>query len=196
MGNVNFSHFFEHHDWRKGVEELQARAIRNYGEDPYNGTISTVNNISLHRPSRSLKTESELWEYLQQRLNYLNSREGEVIDLGVVGYIIAKPVITRWTQEVPNFDPSIFKRFNTPAVMYNGRGFTGDVGTVAELKKKAERLIVTMKFKYDYFIVGRTGTVYICTGEGKTVKSTQRKSTPTSLVLENHRWVVYGWAKE
>lgn len=195
MGKVTFCHRFESHDWRQGVRELKEEAIFQYGHNPYAGTISCCDSISLHSPRRGLTDEGEIYAYINDRLDDMYD-SGEVISLGIKGYSIAKPVIKDYYGG--DIDKKTFFRgHKEPAVLISERAHSIiKRGSVAELKEYAKNLVMKEKFEKDYFIVGKNLAVPLkITGEGKIVKRTSRKSSDKSLVLPVHDYVVYGWAR-
>lgn len=195
MGANTFIHTFKHYDWRMGIRELQAEAERMYGhQEGYSGQINCVDDFRLHRPNRAFRNMNEVYDYVEERLERISKREGEVIDLGIEGYSIAKPVVREYYGFL-NIDPRDLRNTKEPAILVNQRGFVEARGTVAELKERAKKLVMKQKFEFDYFIVGKnTNKIYIVTGEGKRVKSTTKKSDEKQLVLPYHHYIVYGVA--
>lgn len=97
MGSVSFGHVFNHYDWRMGIRELQRQADEEYGhQQGYSGAINSCDHFTLHRPNRPLRNMQDVWDYADSRLEHLGKREGEVIDLGITGYSIAKPVVNEF----------------------------------------------------------------------------------------------------
>lgn len=197
MGATSFMHRFTHHDWRMGVRELQRQAEEEYGHrQGYSGAINSCHHISLHRPNRVFRDMKDVSDYVRGRLELLDKREGEVMDLGVIGFSIARPVVHEFRGYFP-YDPRLLRGRKEPAALLTVRGFPLRYGTLGQLKTYGMELVLNEKFEHDYYIVSRnTDRVYVVTGEGRMVKSTTRKSGNGVLVLPYHEWVVYGWAAE
>lgn len=195
MGATDFSHKFKHYKWEVGVRELQEEATRTYGhKEGYSGAINSCSSFSLHRPVVQLNNERELLDYVDKRLEHISKRDGEVIDLGIVGYSIAKPIVSEYCGSIM-LNPRTLIKLNRPAMLINGNGFVVSTGTQAEMKEQGKRLVMKEKFEHDYYIVGKnTNKVLVVTGEGKIVKSTSKKSDYTQLVLPMHNFIVYGVA--
>jgi hypothetical protein len=195
MGATEFSHRFNHYDYKKGIRELQQEATAMYGHNEgYSGEINCCSNFTLRTPSTPVKSEKQLWAYVEKRLDVLEKGEGEVIDLGVTEYLIAKPVVSDYHESVAVF-AHVLKNLNKPAVLINERGLVISNGTLADLKKQAKLRVLKERFDCDYYIIGKTmKTVYFVTGESTTVKSTSKRSDTSQLVLPMHNYVVYGIA--
>jgi hypothetical protein len=176
--------------------ELKAEATIEYGhQDGYSGQINSCGDITLHRPSKPLKTDKQLWDYVQDRMDDMGTGVGEVIDLGIVSYSIAKPVVKEFTGRL-QIDFSQYRSVKDPAILLHPNGRMIATGTLAELKEKAKRLVLQETFENDYYIVGKsTKKVYVVTGEGKMVKTTTKKSDANCKVIPYHNYVVYGWAR-
>jgi hypothetical protein len=195
MGGSWIQHKFNNHDWRSGVRDLQRKADEYYGHrEGYSGAINSCTHISLHVPKAVFKTEKQLWEYIESRTERISTRDAEVIDLGISGYSIAKPVIQEYHGR-PILGPHDLRGLKEPAVLVTQHGSIKGKGTVAHLKERAKRLVMQELFENDYYIVGKNvSKVYVVTGEGMVVKKTTKKSDSNQLVLPLHDWVVYGWA--
>jgi hypothetical protein len=198
MGASDVTHRFSHHDWEIGVRDLKVKSLEKYGhQDGYSGKLHNIDHIRLHNPNVKFKNDVELWDYIERRLERINKGCGEVLSAGVVGYSIAKPVITDY--HGPHlWDSSVTRGVKEPAILlhldftrYNYR--TIAKGTVAELKEKARKLLLREKFENDYVIIGKNiSQPLLVTGEGKMVGSTTMTSDANKLVLPYHDWIVYG----
>lgn len=197
MGVAEFFHTFEHYDWRLGIKDLQEEAEEEYGhQQGYSGEINSmsVSNFSVHRPNRTFKSMQDVWDYVEDRIEYIEKREGEVIDLGITGYSIAKAVVKEYHGN-HNISSSTLMGIKEPAVLLDEHGFVKARGTMAELKERGKQQVLKERFEHDYFIVGKNSTrIFIITGEGKSVKKTSRQSDANTLVLPYHKFVVYGVA--
>lgn len=194
MGATEIMHQFEHHDYRIGIRELKKKADEVYGhQDGYSGEINSVDNFRLHRPTAPIKTNKQLLAYIENRLEKaIETREAEVIDLGVVGYTIAKPVVNEYYGQL-QMNPSLLRGLKEPALLLNERGGAIKQGTVASLKEFGKRKVMQERFEHDYYIISKnTPKVYIITGEGKLVKNTSKKNDSSQLILPIHKYVVYG----
>lgn len=195
MGVYEFSHTFEHYDWKMGIRDLQQDADDEHGhQQGYSGEINSVSNFSMHRPNKKFKSMSDVWDYVEDRYGDMDKGDGEIIDLGLVGYSIAKAVVQEYHGNL-NTSSSTLRGIKEPAVLLDERGFVKARGTMAELKEKAKRLVLKEKFQHDYYIVGKNSPrIFVATGEGKMVKNTSRQSDSNTLVLPYHKFVVYGLA--
>jgi hypothetical protein len=197
MGGSWIQHRFNHHNWKLGVRELQIRATEYYGhQEGYSGAINSCSDISLHRPKVEIKTDKQLLEYIEGRTEHIETRSAEVIDLGITGYSIAKPMLKEYFGR-PILGPHDLRGMKEPAVLVSQYGVIKGKGTVAHLKERAKRLVLQEGFENDYYIVGKNiSKVYVMTGEGNVVKKTTKKSDTSQLILPLHNWIVYGWAAD
>jgi hypothetical protein len=199
MASHTVGHSYEHYDWKMGLEDIKRQTLSEYGhQEGYSGQIHDVTNIR-YLGTVNLKKPKDIDAYIDQRLDRLAKRQGEVISLGIIGYSIAQPVIKEYRGHI-SADYTEVKSSRSPAILYqidDEHHYLRKIseGSVAELKQRAKDKIMQCKFEFDYVIVGKNIAVpLLITGEGKMVKSTTKKSDHSKLVLPYHRFVVYGWA--
>lgn len=197
MGSIDIKHVYEDYDWRLGLDIIQSRsqAVKGYS-DGYSGEIHDITNITFIGDLTNNKDKNMI---INERLQRLDKRQGEVAIIDRVGYSIAKPVIKDYLFPLA-LDPRELRGFKSPAALYEvldlpgHMRFVGD-GSVAELKKRAKCLIMDKKFQYDYIIVGKNiANPLLITGEGKRVRNTSQKSNDNQLVLPYYKYIVYGRA--
>jgi hypothetical protein len=194
MGSTQFGQKFNHYDWRLGVRALQEEANKVYGhQDGYSGKINSCDEFSLHTPRVKFANDKEVWKYVRTRLPNIEKSTGEVIDLGITGHAITKPVIEDYGGIV--FNPAKLQVTNKQAIMLNKSGFMVSNGTLEEMKEQGKRRVMHEKFELDYYIISKNSAkVYVVTGKTKYVKSTSKRSDDNQLVRSLHDFFVYGWA--
>lgn len=196
MGATDFVREYRHYDWKIGLKDLKREVNDIVGyQQGYSGDVNVVDRITRHYPTRPIKTPKEIEQYINERLtSVLSKNEGEVIDMGIVGYSIAKAVVKEYHGQV-SFHYSSLQQSKSPAILVDENGKEWGFGTAAELKKKAQYYALSDKFARDFYIVSkRAGKTWVVTGEGKFVQKTTRKSDGDTLVLPYHRFIVYGIA--
>lgn len=139
-----------------------------------------------------------MYDFVDKRLENLSKHQGEVLDLGVTHYFIAKPVVKPSLNEKSYFGLNSKDFSKSSAALVDWRKKVIDRGTVAELKERAKKIVFSEGDKdVRYYIVSRnTDKVYCVKLEGKEVKSTKKKSDSKTLtyVFEYHDYLIYGWA--
>lgn len=127
-----------------------------------------MGNFSFHNPGFEFRNLDQLWEYVSNRTERIDKNYAEVIDLGVTGYSIAKPVINEIRGGFLPIDLHALKAMKEPAMLIEERGFIRDKGTVSDLKRRASQRVLQERFSTDYYIVGKNiDNILMVTGEGK-----------------------------
>ncbi len=203
MGACGISGQFKAYDWREGIRRVQEEAQSEYGYDPYNGE---ANNVSFsYGGDKSNLTQKQLSAYIDDRMESLYKREGEVIKVDSVGFTIfttefvestTKPseVSWAWNSVVP-----LLKGAKRPAILIAFDGYgkpkAYGAGTVAELKQKAHELLRS-EFYRRYMYIVKKDKYICCKGKAKQQSKTTRKTDAKTLVVEQGLYRYYGWAPE
>ena len=92
MGAAEFFNTIDAETPEEGYNRLCERAIEEYGNDPYNGTISTTRLYGCSSPNTSKFTSTAAKKALKAAREADFGRKGNcrAIDLGVVGYQVCK----------------------------------------------------------------------------------------------------------
>ena len=181
-----------------GIDAIVEEARIEYGDDPYSGTVATCSFRYIG--DISYKKEKEIDKYINERMDDIDKRAGEVAKVATMGYIICNTNISEIKYGLP-FDSRYYLRQarKGPAVLVEERGNgyfrVVEEGTVAELKKAAHQLLRQNNYGTYYYLVGKN-TSYFCTYKGKFQAKTTRKSDDKNLVLPVNKYVYYGWAAE
>lgn len=181
-----------------GIDVLQEEASERYGDDPYSGTIATCS--FRYAGDLSAKKEKEVEKFIDDRMDKLYKRDGEVIRVATMGYIICTTDISEVKFGLP-FDSRYYLKQarKGPAILLEeqGQGYYRIVeeGTIAELKKAAHECLRRHNYGTSYYIVGKS-SAYFCTYKGKFQAKTTRKSDDKNLIMPIYKFRYYGWAAE
>ena len=184
-----------------GMDIMQEHARSRYNDDD-SGYSGDINTILFHRKMNyDGKTESEIEDLIEKRMHQLEKREGEIISVGKVGFVIISTSIEE--EKLPPFDTRTYlrKAEHGPAVLLTPAPIGSDTmrivteGKVTELRVWANSLLRENKYNRNYYIVNRE-RCYLATGEGKFQKKTTRVSNEKTLVLPVYKYIYYGWAAE
>ena len=200
MGACNFADEWTGVDYKQGYDELCRQARFMYGNDPYNGTIDTM-RLSSRRPTkiadRYTKTaDKKALKFLEEH-EYGIKWECRVLDLGVVGYEIAKFV------KVPHTKADA--QFQTRYVAYADEYEFGTYKTATETRATLEKAIAQPRYsKTEYFHVERKSvkvagksTTAVAYERQTRITKTKPKTTPKgATVTPVHKFIYYGWAAE
>ena len=192
MGAEAFCIVTENTDARKAFNALVEQARYDYGNEPYNGTISTC---SMGRCTRSYDQFSQ--EVLEEAYALVESREGgqkwvaQYIDLGVCGYE---------TVEIKRQSRKSDAKFKMGYVLYDEDGkYRGDANTKGEAEGKAMKLAyennMTITIKKEHRRI--SGNSVVCEVSLKRAFSEKRPRltrAPGKEIVPIHKYMFYGWA--
>ena len=196
MGATNFLNEWRGANFQDGFAELKQQAEWEYGDNPYNGTLSTT-RLSGREPRRIADRYSETAR--KRALKFLDQRSWgdkwvcEVLDLGVVEYEVAT------YKKVPQKAEA---RWETRyAVCENGRRVK-TLKTVVEARAFLERRIAVADGSVDSYTVEKvpenvSGGSCVATLYERQVRryKTKPKRIPSGAVcVPIHVWWFYGWA--
>lgn len=203
MGACGIGGTFKAYDWRDGIRRIKDEAEAEYGYDSYNGA---ANNVDFsYGGDKSNLTARQLDKYIDDRMENLYKRSGEVIKVGSAGFnIITTEFIESdrrpaeldwvWNRVLP-----LLKAAKRPAVLVacdgNGNPKAYGAGTVSELKQKAHELLRSEYYRRYIYIVKKDKCI-CCKGKVKQQAKTSRKTDAKTLVIELGLYRYFGWAPE
>lgn len=200
MGAADFAIAWTGTDYEQGFDELCRNARWEHGNDPYSGTINTT-HLSWRKPTKIAERYSATAERRAQKFledhDYGEKRECRVLDLGIVGYEVAKFV------KVPH--TSADAQFQTRFVAYADECEIGTYKTATEARAALEKAVALPRYsktrrfhveKAPIKVAGKSTTT--CAYERQTrIAKTKPKDTPKgATVTPVHKFVFYGWAAE
>lgn len=197
MGATEFAITWTGTDYKQGFRELRDQATFEYGNDPYNGTISTTGLCG--RPhkvaDRYTKTAEKKAQAYIEKVDYGEKRKTHVIDLGVCGYEVARFV------KVPH--TSADAQFQTRYVAYADERELGTYKTAAEARAALEKAIALPRnASVSYFHVekktvkvsGKSTTTCAYERQVRVMKSAPKTTPKGATVTPIHKFVFYGLA--
>ena len=192
--NIVF-YYFESHDWQEGVEGVKKKEEFYHGKrDESGGKIKRMSVINLHQPTKELKTELGISEYVYERTKGLMEGQAEVIKLNQVGFSVMTPKSYSFNIE-PSQHLYLFKNTYASAILPDEAKNVVKFGKLEELKEYARGLLMTQGGDKHYFITGRNShkihKVFLST---KIVANTSRKTSDKQLVFPCYRHAIYGVA--
>ena len=202
MGACFFTNQIESENPTKAYDALVEDAIRKYGNDSYNGTISTwcgyaKSSLSFNKYSKT--NELKARRYIDKTQDNICKRDCLYIDLGVVRYETVKAIKKKVVKEKPVYKKMFVVYWEKISDAYGNNKRAFDKLADAEkfaFKKKLESSALNIYIKYEYFLVKGKNMV-----ETFDVKITPRKTRPqkvgqNTVVKEIHKYIFYGWAAE
>lgn len=200
MGAVSVGGQFKGYDWATGIRAIQEEAAAEYGhQDGYSGAENSC-NFSYAGDKSHLK-KSELNKFINDRLESLYKRSGEVICIGIDEYHI---ISTRYEEQKNTFRHSEFEETRKLAkskyavIILSGRWgedceciFKGT--TLSECKNFVHKWLRNNYYKTTAYIVGNKKVIR-CDGDVKRCKKTKRVSDDKILVLPVKKFAYYGVA--
>lgn len=209
MGACSGSGCFVSTDWKTGIREIQRDAEDMYGEqDGYSGAPNSCEFIYkgeyFELGKNTKKATEQLNAFIDSRLDCLGTGDGEVIKVGIDGYVIINTVFKEVFGYAP-FDRYYFlqKMGREPALLLKENPYKASTmnfvivegGTISELKKSAHKLMRQEKYSCNYYILSKNH-LYFCTKEEVKKEKTSRKTNEKYLVLPLYKFIYYGWYRE
>lgn len=198
MGAQPFTHLIEGSNPSECFERLVNDAIYEYGNDSYNGTISTC---TLGRMTvLADKYSDTVLKRARKKVNddeNGDKRVATVLDLGVVGYdiVTAKKVPVKAKEKA---------EYRTKFVVLKEAYDSSKVIATKETKTEADEYAISQALKepnFDYRVAKRPvkinkGSEYLTDIEisVKRVKTKPKKAPKNAVVSEAHKYLFYGWA--
>lgn len=183
---------------REGYDRLVEEAVNMYGEDSYNGTISTTYGYTMKKfdMPKTKKAEKELNAFIKKCYEKCGKRDAICIDLGVVSYERIK--LVKKTKKSS-------ATFRQMYVLKIRKGFNDfRIEKTAEKKSDLDKHIMTyLKKGYEVCIAKEPVNV----NHGNTELATysrafeffkrKPKATKDTLeIREMHKYIFVGWAAE
>ena len=89
MGGVAVGGTFVNSDWRQGIQKIQEDAREYYGDrDGYSGAENSC--CFKYAGDKSDLTKKQLEKFIEDRMDSMYNRDGEVIRIGTKGYRLIK----------------------------------------------------------------------------------------------------------
>lgn len=206
MGACDFTQIVVTNDIYSEIGKLCEECVR-YIEDPqdipYSGGINTIDFI--RRYSKTFEDENEMYDFIDTRLNKLEKREGEIVELGTEYYVKAYSVFRdcllkdfkarcRLSDRDLSSLHSKFKGEKKYLLVDETGSFYSSYETISEAKKYANFRMLNEKFKIDYYILSKS-KVLLCTGVGD-VYDKEPTSSKDYLIIPYKKYLLFGWASE
>lgn len=193
MGGCSGGGSFKSTDWREGINKIIEEAEDYYGhQEGYSGAANSCEFRYLGDKSKLSKKELE--KYIDGRMDMLGNGDGEVVNVGIVGYYVIKTKVE--PARYLGFDTrEVTRGMQRPAILVEERhGYPRKIaeGTQAELKQKVHQLLRSCNYNKTYYILTRKAS-YLCSGDIKEYKTTKQKTTDKQLVLPVYKFEYYGW---
>lgn len=207
MGAVDIITFGEGTNYKDVFNQLVQEAIYEYGNDSYNGTISTcrIGNYSCEKFADvySPSIEKKAYKIARDRIDDMAKCDCEAFDLGVIRYEIIKV-----KKSLPKINKVAIYKQQYAVIKIDGNGKESVVKSF-ETKKIADDYAVKLAFANvgknmeTYFVAKRP--VNINNGNDKVtefkLEIKKQKSKPKTvpkgcIVNEIHRYLFYGLAAE
>lgn len=184
-----------------GINGIIKHCDEQYGDDPYNGTENTVSFYYKGDYRRAYKEYNKKgksdYDFIENRLDDLGKRDGEVIMIGDAGFLICTTDIVEVSYL--DFDSRVYlKGAKGPAVLvapYYDSYKVIATGTVADMKKEAHKYLRNNNYNTEVYIIGRSKS-FVAKAKAKFQEKTTRHSDDKNLVLPVHEYLYYGWAAE
>ena len=202
MGGVAVGGTFVSGDWRQGIQKIQDEAREYYGDrDGYSGAENSC--CFQYAGDKSDLTKKQLEKYIEDRMDRMYNRDGEIVRIGIKGYRLIKTTCKEETMYSANHYKDLFKGspFNAylmeesykPGLLQKMSGRND--GTLEEMKKAANLQLRHTNYAKPVYIVTKK-KVYICWGDYKDVKTTTRRTDEKTYVMPMYEFRYYGWAAE
>lgn len=196
MGACNIGGTFSAYDWESGIESVQMEDEFEYGHrDGYSGASNSC--CFRYIGDKSHLTKKELKKYVDERFKKLGTRDGEIIQIGILEYHLLK---TKFEESF--FNPEqfryLFKGQKANALllgmdMFHQPTYIIASGNLVDMKKMAHNKLRGCNYSKEFYILTKQ-KMYTCTYESKSVKRTTRKSDDKTLILPLYEYAYYGWA--
>jgi hypothetical protein len=202
MGATVYNIEIKTNDLKKTFNELVEKAILHYGDDPYNGTISTTSlgaNITEEIPANILKNEKKLRDFINDIENdaiiYPRKWETAYIDLGIDHYKAFTPT-WKADKETPKRQKGVKTVQKYSYGVKNSRNHSRQYNNLTEAKRDAKEYTKLMKKDitvYQHRSNGekfKLGEMQLIT-DGKEYKSARKTKTKTYLPIRKYILFVY-----
>ena len=189
---------------KKVYDLLCSEAEEEYGDDCYNGTISTTYfcKISKSFDKPTLTNEKKANKFIREHLEKIDKRDCYCVDLGIDHY----EIVTVKKQSPKVSSPKFKKKY---VVHYSTEGFRSNKEKTKSFDSKKEAENFTMKEQLsnpedsifvttEYVVVKGNNTISTMKVEITTKKTMSKslKQMPNRIVKPIHKYIFYGWAAE
>ena len=198
MGEVNFYLTECGIDEREAFDKLVTEATLQYGEDEYNGSISTTELVGdpvVIAREFSDKSEDAGYEYAKKN-NYGEKWESRCLDLGVTEYIVTTVKKTLIQDRVsPVFETRyILEEFTNGVVMSVGKPFeTEQEAEDAAIKRAIESKTRVVVREAKMLVKGKDIVSYV-DPDVRHYEKLPKDLPEGATVSEIHVYGFYGWA--
>ena len=199
MGGVPVGGSFISSDWSYGIQKIQDEAFAYYGDrDGYSGGANSCN--FRYAGDKSNLSKKQIEKFIDDRMESMYNRDGEVIKVGTKGYRLIKTTFNEEIIYAPHHYKNLFKGTSYTALLMeesNRPGLLQKIkgGSFEEMKRAANMELRKINYDKPFYIVTKK-KVYICSGEYKEVKTTTRRTDDKTYVMPLHEFRYYGWAVE
>ena len=196
MGATNVLYEATGSDYRKAFNALWHEAERQFGSDPYNGSISTMSLSG--RPTKIAVKYSDAAEKKArahiEKDDWGEKRVAQCLDLGVIGYEVSR------FEKVPHTKAEAI--YETYFIAYADDRELGAFKKAADARACAEKALLTCPNAERIYVekTSRPKEKYASTTAAewrrvtRTSKSKPKKIAKGATVSEIHRFWFYGWA--
>lgn len=192
MGAVSFHYEFEtSKSAYQEIKDMQERAKKRYGDDPYNGSITTcdrINRVVKLSDIYSKKADAKANAYIEKD-NWGRKREISVLDLGICGYekvTVKKKTIASKRKTAIVY---VLRTYGEKFI----RSFNDKTKAIDAMLSYATEHQENCYINKENSMVEGTPTIMEAIVTKKTYKTKPKDMTN---VLPVHKYVIYGFAAE
>lgn len=199
MGGVAVGGTFVNSDWRQGIQKIQEDAREYYGDrEGYSGAENSC--CFKYAGDKSDLTKKQLEKFIEDRMDSMYNRDGEVIRIATKGYRLIKTTFKEETMYSANYYKDLFKGTSYTAFLMKESYRPGLLqkivgGSFEEMKRAANVELRNTNYAQPLYIVTKK-KVYMCWGDYKDVKTTTRRTDEKTFVMPMYEFRYYGWAAE
>ena len=199
MGGVAIGGTFVNGDWRIGMKKIQDEAREYYGDrHGYSGAENSC--CFQYAGDKSDLTKKQLEQFIEDRMDRMYNRDGEVIKIGTKGYRLIKTTFKEETMysalhykdlfKGTSYTAFLMKESYRPGLLQKIKG-----GSFEDMKKAANMELRHTNYSEPLYIVTKK-KIYMCWGDYKDVKTTTRRTDEKTYVMPMYEFRYYGWAAE
>lgn len=193
MGACSFINKAEASSVYEAFDRLVEGAVRKYGDNRYNGTISTCNlGRTIKTFEKYSKTNEDKAYKLIEKDNYGEKRCAKAIDLGIIYYEITTIKKLAVKKDKPKWTMTYVVHYGNRTKLYKTKT-ESDTEAIKLLKKGEKDVYVSKEYVN---VVKGSEIVSEFKIEKKQLKSKPKTLKPNQTCKEIHKYIFYGFAAE